>query len=159
MKPVENQVTIERDVVNGKTLAGWLDLMQFTVLLPQRLQEGAMVGRRTGYVLDQAGSRVTAAVAMDLFPQPIQQAAEVSFGEGPVQIAQVLDRLGEQLSGVQVAQGVGREVSDQSGAPVAVLQASLRVVGRVDAEVVAVRPIPGGGNFGRWQVADHQRLF
>ena len=59
----------------------------------------------------------------------------VASGEGFVQAAEIGLGLGIELRRIEVAQGVGRKITDQPGAPVDVLQAALGVVAGRHAEV------------------------
>ena len=62
----------------------------------------------------------------------------------------------KELGRVEVAERVGREIAEQAGRPVAVLQAPLRVAGRRDAQLAAVGVGPGAGQVGRRQGAAQQ---
>jgi hypothetical protein len=74
-----------------------------------------------GDALDQFGSAVAPAVAVDFFAEPIQEGGEFTFCEHRIEIAEVLLGLFDPLGGVEVAEGVGGEVADAAAAPVDVL--------------------------------------
>ena len=115
-----------------------------------------MSGRGSGRVpavaLDERGGPVALAVAMDVLAQPGEQPGEIAPGERLVEAAELAAGPAEELGGVDVAQRVGREVAEQPGAPVDVLQAALGVVGGGDRPASpgtsrsrprAGRPLPG----------------
>ena len=83
---------------------------------------------------------VAAAVAVDLGPEPGQEGGELALGERGSEVAELGLGAGEELRGVEVAQGIGREVAEQAGAPVNVLEAAVGVVGWGQAEEPAASP-------------------
>ena len=89
-----------------------------------------MVGSGAGDALDQVGGPIALALAVDLLAEPAEQAAEIAAGEGVVEAAELGTGRIEELGRVDVAQGIGREIADQPGAPVDVLEAALGVVAR-----------------------------
>src|SRR5205823_5237928 len=112
-----------------------------------------MVRWTAGDFFDEHGSRVARALAVNLVAQPVQQAGEVSSGESRVEVAQIGAGPGEKLRGEEVAQSVGWEITDKPFAPVAVLQAALRVIGNRDAQRLLVSFIPGARQIGHGQIA------
>ena len=82
----------------------------------------------------QLARRELAAVAVDVLAQPVAQRRELAAAELRLDLGQVGAGARPQLGGDQVPERVGREVAEQPGAPVHVLQHALRVVGDLDAE-------------------------
>jgi hypothetical protein len=108
-------------------------------------------------VFDQLFGRVTLAVAVDLLAQPAQECGKVPPGKLGVEVAEIGSSRGEELGCVQVAQGIGREVADQTFGPVSILQAALDRIGGDHAQILLVRGVPGFGDIGGQQVAGNQR--
>src|SRR5689334_20364950 len=96
---------------------------------------------------------------MDLFVKPMFEPAESAGAEIGVQIAKVLPGLVHELGGVKVAERVGRKVAEAAHAPMDVLQAALRFVGRGKLEELLELVIPGARNVRWFQVARDQRLL
>ena len=85
---------------------------------------------------------------MDVLAQPLAQRREIARRDAVVERGDV--RVGPlpQLAGDQVAERVGREVADQPGRPVHVLEHALGVVGHVEPEVLLQPGVPGLGQIG-----------
>ena len=102
--------------------------------------------RLAGYLLDQILGPVTLSVLMDILLQPAEKLREITGGELRIEIAEILPGLSEKLSGIEVAQGIGGEIADQSGRPVDVLEAAFFIVGGFYAEIFFEFFIPYRGN-------------
>ena len=96
---------------------------------------------------------------MDLFVEPVFERQEFSASELIVETAEFFVGGVEELRGVHVAQRVRWEVSKQSGAPVNVLQATVRIVIGRDAKVAVESFVPDAGQFGRLQIAGQHCLL
>ena len=83
-----------------------------------------MIEGFSGHPLDQLRGSIALPVSMNLFPQPAQQRLEFSRGKLLIEIAQVLPGLFKELGPVEIAQRIGREIPDQSRAPMDILQTS-----------------------------------
>src|SRR4051794_32308815 len=105
------------------TLSESSELVERPVLGPQGVDERLRVGRRTRGVLDQRGRSVTPPMAVDLAAEPAEEFGEVTPGEGGVEVAKFQPGPREELRGIEIAQGISREVAEQAGAPVDVLEA------------------------------------
>src|SRR5579883_882938 len=115
--------------------------------------------RCAGRLLDQSGGGVALAVAIHSFLEPSEQSIEPAPGKIIVETSQIDGCAVKKLSREQVAQSVRREVADQTSSPVAVLQASFVVIGRINAQVTAVSFVPRGGDVRSGEVARHERPF
>src|SRR5438067_1577679 len=78
--------------------------------------------------------RVPVADAVDLVMEPSLEALELASMEITFRVAQVVAGLFHELSGVKIAQRVGREVTEAAHAPVNILQASLDIRLRTELE-------------------------
>src|SRR5262245_6720518 len=115
--------------------------------------EGSMGERRSGDKLHQLGCGIALAAVMDHLVEPALERIEFAAGEHRSEAAQVAVGLFEELRSVEVAERIRREVANQGGRPVNVLQAALSVGRRLDAQILPVLLAPCGG-----QVADRQLL-
>ncbi len=86
-----------------------------------------------------------AALAVDPVSEPGEERGEVAPGDGRVEAAKVEFGAGVELGGVEVAQGVSGEVTEEAGGPVDVLEAPTGGVGRGDPQVAAIPVVPGLG--------------
>src|SRR5262249_15648013 len=91
--------------------------------------------------------------------EPVLQRSEIARAEVGVDIAEVASSLLHELSSVQVAERVGREVAESAEAPVNVLQAATRIVGRRQPERGTESIVPRTGHVRGLQVAAHERLL
>lgn len=119
------------------------DPIQRPILRIHIFNERLMRQFAAGDHLHQLGRAIAAAVAVDVVPQPFAEGLELAAGELPVQIGQVGSHLLHELGGVEIAELIGREIAERTLAPVNVLQAAFRIVGRRDAEQGLDRVVPG----------------
>ena len=98
-------------------------------------------------------------MAVDIFAQPGQQAAELALFDLPLQVGEVAADLFPQLDGDEVAEGVGGEVADHPAGPVDILHHAIGVAGRGQAEEILHALVPGGGQVFDLQAAFHQGNF
>ena len=91
-------------------------------------------------------------VLVNPLPEPFQKQAEPSSGDGCGEIGQIGFDRGHHLRGVDVAEGVGGEVADQSGAPVDVLENPFGCGGRADPEVLFESIVPGDRKIGHGEL-------
>ena len=121
--------------------------------------EGGGGDSLAGDAVDEVGSWVAAALAVDFGLEPVAQGLKLAAGEGGFEVAEFHCSLIEELRGIEVAERVGREVAEEAGAPVDVLQDAAGVGGRLDAEVLAVFFVPGGGEIGDAELVVEEGLL
>ena len=102
---------------------------------------------------------MTLAVTVDAVAKPGEELGEVAPDECLVQASQISAGLSKELSRVKVAQRVGREIAEEPGAPVDVLEAALGVVTGANPQGLAILLVPGRGQIMDRQVAGEHRLF
>src|SRR5512137_2002482 len=130
--------------------------VQRSELLREMPQEVAWIQRLTRDRGHQLRRTVPLALPVNRPVEPRLEGQELSAPQLLRQIAQLGLGFGEELCRIEVPQCVRREVSEASPAPVDVLQASARVVGRPDPEK-ALHPIgPGCGQLRDGKVAVDQ---
>ena len=95
------------------------------------------------------------AVLVDVFLHPAEEGEEVAFGEGGGNGGVVLRGV-EELGGVDVAEGVGREVAEAAHGPMDVLEAAFGVVFGFEAEEFFEGFVPGGGDVGDLEFAGEE---
>src|SRR5262245_27897756 len=98
--------------------------------------------RLAGDELNQLACTIPLAVAVDVVTQPFTQRLQFAAAAQVVQIGHGLFRRIEELGRVQIAERIRREVPEPPHAPVDVLQAALRVVGRRDAQELLHAGVP-----------------
>src|SRR4051812_43243453 len=98
--------------------------------------ERDMRQRLAGDELRQLGGGVALAAMVDLFIEPGFQWGKFTAGEHLREAAEVAVGLLEELRRIEVAERISREVTDQCGGPVDVLQAAVGVGLGLDAEVL-----------------------
>src|SRR5262249_31787328 len=111
-----------------------LNTIQRRVFATQVSQQRLVAERSPRDAPAQFGGPVALALPVGRLVKPAPPTPQIPSAELGVEVTQVLPRLLHELSGVQVAQRVRREVADAAEAPVDVLQAPLRVVGRRQAQ-------------------------
>src|SRR5262249_9140296 len=104
--------------------------IQWLVLFGEISKERPVVDRVCGGAAAKVSCAGLLALAVDFRVEPGLKPAELAAAKVVVQTGQVLAGLGHELGGVEVAERVRREVAKAAEAPVDVLQATLRVVGR-----------------------------
>ena len=102
----------------------------------------ARVSRLAGGRLDEFTGNETAAGTVNGCSQPVEQRAVATGCEICLNGGVLLERGMEELGGIEIAERVGRKVSDQAGAPVDVLKASVRIVRHEDAEELLEARVP-----------------
>src|SRR5262245_29335293 len=100
-------------------------------------QERNSVKGSPGDALAQITRTQSLTVAMGFFAQPLCQPAEFAALDIIPQAGQVARRCIHELGGVQIAERVGREITDAAKAPVNVLQATVRIIRNGNVEVLA----------------------
>ena len=103
--------------------------------------------------------RILHSAVMNLRIQPLLQWSEFTAGKLAIQIAELLTGRREELRGKHVPQGICRKIANAAEAPMNVLQATVYVIRRGQAEVASESLVPSCGNIRRFQIAIDQRLF
>src|SRR5205807_1844729 len=101
---------------------------------PQVRHQRFMAERAPRHAPAQLRGRVPVADAVDFVMEPSLEALELALTEITFWLTQVVAGLFHELSGVEVAQRVGREVTEAAHAPVNVLQAALDIRLRAELE-------------------------
>ena len=121
-----------------------LKAVERAVLGLELVDQGRRVGLAAGRLGDQDARREQAAAAVDAGAEPVAHRGEVARGEAGVEVRQVAAQRGMQLGGIEVAEGVGREVAEEADRPVDVLQQAAPGIGHGAAEVGEEAVVPGG---------------
>lgn len=82
---------------------------------------------------------------VDMGAEPAEEGGEVALGELGVEGTEIARGSLHELSGVEIAEGVGGEVADESSAPVDILEDTIGIGGWGDSEEALVALIPGVG--------------
>ena len=98
-------------------------------------------------------------MAVDAFPQPLQNGLELTPGHEGIQVAQFLSHGVPDLGREQVPQGIGGEVTKGALGPVDILQHALRVIGGNHTQVGLHLRVPGFGQVGHLEVLGEQSDF
>src|ERR1043166_1542207 len=131
------------------------DAVQRRVFLFEVRDQRLMAERLSRDALAQFSGAIMLPRPMHLFVEPTLEPTEATAAEVSIEIAQVLPRLLHELSGVQVAERVRREVTEATHTPVNVLQATLRIIRRRQIEHLAKLLVPCIGHIVRVQGARH----
>lgn len=119
---------------------------------------GGGVGAGAGGFFHEVLWEVGGAVLVDVVLHPGEEGKKVGFAEGRGNFG-ILHGCFEELGRVDVAERVGGEVSEATHRPVDVLEASVGVVGRAEAEEFFELFIPGGGDVGHFEVSGKEGAF
>ena len=119
---------------------------------------GLGVGFGAGGFFHEVLGEEGGAVLVDVFLHPGEEGEKVALGEGGGDGFILLGRF-EKLGGVDVAEGVGREVAQAAHRPVDVLETAIGVVFRAEPEEFFELIIPGGGDVGDFEFAGEQGAF
>lgn len=117
-----------------------------------------MVRRLPGHAAGQVDGQMLA-VSVDLGTEPTEEAAVIATDECGGEVAEFLVGCREELSSVEIAECVGREIADQAGTPVYVLKAAFGVVGRHDTEIGPIFLSPRSRQIGHGQIATKESVF
>mmetsp|Transcript_93815 Transcript_93815/g.292355 ORF Transcript_93815/g.292355 Transcript_93815/m.292355 type:complete len:528 (+) Transcript_93815:16-1599(+) len=119
------------------------ELVQLRVLRPDVLEKELGVQRLARHRHEElVRCGVERADGVDLRPEPVPQWCEVPGGDVRAEVRQVRLGGGEDLHRRHGAQRVGREVARQAGRPMHVLKTTLRVVFRLDPQVLLHLLVP-----------------
>src|ERR1043165_4040979 len=119
-----------------------LNPVQRVILLPQIRQQRLVAERLTGHAPAQFPCAILLSLVVNLLVEPAFQSPKTTATEIAIEIAEILTRLLHELSRVESAECVRREIAEPAHAPVDVLQASLRVIRRRQIEHVAKLLVP-----------------
>ena len=131
---------------------GLFQVVERRELFAEVAVEGGGGDSLAGDAVDEVGSWVAAALAVDFGLEPVTQGLKLAAGEGGFEVAEFLCSLIEELGGEDVAEGIGGEVAEAAEGPVDVLEDAFAVGGGDDAEVLAHFFVPGGGGVGDGEV-------
>lgn len=98
------------------------------------------------------------AVLVDVFLHPAEEGEEVAFGKGGGDIGVVLGGV-EELGGIDISEGVGREVAEAAHGPMDVLKAAFGIGLGAEAEEFFEGFVPGGGDVGDLKFAGEEGAF
>src|SRR5579859_2929156 len=119
-----------------------LEAVDRAELRAQVAEQRLRVEAAADHALEELAGHVLAAVAVDVLAQPVVERAELAGPDLVVEVGELpADPLPE-LSGDDVAEGVGREVADRPARPVHVLEHAVGDVGDVDPEVLVDLRVP-----------------
>ena len=107
--------------------------------------------------MDKLAGTETLSVTVNVLAQPGEQGFVIVGRNAVVEIGDVLPGLFEKLCRVQVAEGVGGKIAEDTHGPMDVLQASIAVGRRGNAQKFLHLRIPGLGRFARCEVAGDER--
>ena len=97
--------------------------------------------------------------AVDILPEPVQQAGSIASGDILLQRRHILFRLCIELRGIEAPQAIGREIAKAAMAPVYILQAAPFIIRHCHTQLLEVLFIPVGRNFRGFQRTFYQLLF
>src|SRR5437588_2256264 len=110
-------------------------------LLRQVEREVLRVWCRAGYTLHEIFGEVDRANGIHSLLQPLQDEAAIASRQALIEVWELCVERVEDLRGVEIAEGVCREVAEASG-PVNILQHALSIVCGLYAQVFTVLCIP-----------------
>ena len=119
---------------------------------------GGALGGVAGGLFHEVLGEEGGAVGVDVLLQPSEERGGVGFLEGGGD-GVVLHGGGEELGGIEVAEGVGWEVAEASHGPMDVLQAAFGVGGWGHLEEVFEVTVPSGGHVFDLEVAVEELAF
>ena len=123
------------------------DSVEFAILPAQAVDQRVVVGRGAGDALDQHRGTISLALSVNLLAEPAEKAMRITLCQGIVQAAQRGIGCGIELGRVDIAECIGREIADEPGASVNVLEATLRIAAWGHTQDFPVLLIPGPGQF------------
>ena len=100
-----------------------------------------------------------AAVLVDVGAEPFPDKAEFSLGDAGLPVGMGFFKGVEELGGIEVAEDIGGEVSDEPKRPMNILEASFGIVGRGDVQVVVHLLVPDGRDVFHFQRAFNEGFF
>src|SRR6266852_2541514 len=111
-----------------------LDAVKRRILVSQVSQQWTVAERLSGNLTAQLRGPVALPLTVHFLVQPTLQAPELAAAEVGVEIGEILSRLLHELGRVQVAEGVGWEITEPAHTPVDVLKAAERIGWRLEGK-------------------------
>ena len=118
-----------------------------------------MIQRLTRHSGTKFARPIALPVPVNVFGQPILQAPELALAEVVIEVGHVASGGGHELGGVQIAEGVRREVTEPAKTPVDVLQAAACIIRWRKPEKLPKFLAPSCRQIGRQEIAGHQPLL
>lgn len=124
----------------------FLKPINLPVLCVEVVEVRLLAERFAGDFFDESMRGVLAAILMDMGFEPVADEGEVALGKLGLPVGMVVGKFFKELCSVEVAEGVGGEISHAAKRPVDVLETAKRVGGRGDAKEVVHFLIPDFGD-------------